>query len=244
MVATLGVSAEPDAMRVFGTMGDAKYSQELWRAGANLYSRILRHPFLLGLVRGDLPTAKFGFFLEQDMAFLDLYSRSICLLAARAPGAQAVRQFSRDAADSLGAEQDAESGWLEQLGLQASGEVEPAPTTLAYGRFLLSEVQSGSFLQGVAAVLPCYWVYHEVGRELARLGSPTPVYQRWIDNYSSQDFEAVTARVRAILDQEASTASALELESGRRSYLVALRYEWMFWDMAWRMERWPVSDGP
>lgn len=164
MVATLGVSAEPDAMRVFGTMGDAKYSQELWRAGANLYSRILRHPFLLGLVRGDLPTAKFGFFLEQDMAFLDLYSRSICLLAARAPGAEAVRQFSRDAADSLGAEQDAESGWLEQLGLQASGEVEPAPTTLAYGRFLLSEVQSGSFLQGVAAVLPCYWVYHEVGR--------------------------------------------------------------------------------
>ena len=93
-------------------------------------------------------------------------------------------------------------------------------------------------------VLPCYWVYHEVGRELARLGSPTAVYQRWIDNYSSEEFEAVTVRVRSILDREASTASPGSLTLGRRSYLIALRYEWMFWDMAWRMESWPVSDKP
>ncbi len=227
-------------------MDDGKYSQQLWQAGANLYSRVLSHPFLLGLVRGNLPAANFGYFLKQDGIFLDMYSRSICLLAARAPEAQDVLNFSRDAAEALAAEQNAESSWLAELGLEPEEEeeVEPAPTTLAYGRFLLSEVQSGGFLQGLAAVLPCYWVYHEVGRELARLGSPTAVYQRWIDNYSSEEFEAVTVRVRSILDREASTASPGSLTLGRRSYLIALRYEWMFWDMAWRMESWPVSDKP
>jgi len=227
-------------------MDHGGYSQQLWESGANLYARILRHPFLLGLVRGDLPAANFGYFLKQDAVFLELYSRSICLLAARAPEAQDVLDFSRDAAEALAAEQDAEASWLAELELEREQEeaVEPAPTTLAYGRFLLSEVQSGGFLQGLAAVLPCYWVYHEVGRELARLGSPTAVYQRWIDNYSSEEFEAVTVRVRSILDREAGIASPTSLELGRRSYLVALRYEWMFWDMAWRMECWPVSDSP
>ncbi|MFV9927060.1 MAG: hypothetical protein AB8V23_04640 [Candidatus Midichloria sp.] len=36
-----------------------------------------------------------------------------------------------------------------------------------------------------AAVLPCFWVYNEVGLSIARYASADNPYARWIESYSS-----------------------------------------------------------
>jgi thiaminase/transcriptional activator TenA len=36
------------------------------------------------------------------------------------------------------------------------------------------------------------------------------------------------------------SAAAAERELMREGYLKAVRYEWMFWDSAYRLEEWPV----
>jgi thiaminase len=41
----------------------------------------------------------------------------------------------------------------------------------------------------------------------------------------------------ALLDHFTENAHAA---TRARQYLLASRYEWMFFDMAWRKERWPV----
>jgi thiaminase/transcriptional activator TenA len=96
----------------------------------------------------------------------------------------------------------------------------------------------GSYRQGVAAVLPCYWIYREVGRELARKGSPEPRYQRWIDSYADEAFDTLVREVLAVVD--GWTATADEEPGLRVRFQTAARYEWMFWDAAWRSEAWPV----
>src|ERR1700761_5036029 len=76
-------------------------------------------------------------------------------------------------------------------------QAEPAPTNLAYTSYLLAAVGNGSYAEGVGAVLPCYWIYWEVGKELLRRGSPDPRYRQWIDMYGSGEVGAV---VQAVVD--------------------------------------------
>ncbi|WP_163554377.1 TenA family protein [Candidatus Frankia alpina] len=116
-----------------------------------------------------------------------------------------------------------------------------APTTRAYTSYLLATVYGGSFLEGLAAVLPCYWIYARVGARLLADSSPDPVYARWIAAYGDPAFQAVADRVVALIDRVSADASAPELARAAEHFVVTARYEWMFWDAAWRRETWPIE---
>src|SRR5260370_9737818 len=62
------------------------------------------------------------------------------------------------------------------------------PTTRAYTTFLVATAFSGSLADGLAAVMPCFWIYAEVGQHLKQAGSPNPLYQRWIDSYGTDEY--------------------------------------------------------
>jgi thiaminase/transcriptional activator TenA len=89
-------------------------------------------------------------------------------------------------------------------------------------------------------VLPCYRVYWEVGKELVRRGSPDARFQRWIDTYSGDEFAAVVRDVIAEADRLGVSLSGPQRSLAARHYHATTRYEWMFWDSAYRQETWPV----
>src|SRR5690606_36075112 len=98
----------------------------------------------------------------------------------------------------------------------------------------------GSFVDGLAAVLPCYWIYARVGLELMDRGSTDPRYRRWIDSYSGEDFTKSCAEVLALTDRIGPTLTPADEAEARRHFVATSRYEWMFWDSAYRRESWPV----
>src|SRR5262249_34541117 len=115
-----------------------------------------------------------------------------------------------------------------------------APTNLAYTSYLLAVAHAAPFHEVVAAVLPCYWIYWEVGKALEGRGSTDHLYARWIGTYASAAFGGA---VEAVLDCADSVAGALDhagREAMRRHFITTSRYEWMFWDMGYRRESWPV----
>ena len=88
-----------------------------------------------------------------------------------------------------------------------------APTTLAYTHYLLAVAYGRPFHEALAALLPCYWIYWEVGKELTRAGSPNPLYARWIGTYGSDEFGSV---VRAVLDATNDVAAGSGMPSAPR----------------------------
>jgi thiaminase/transcriptional activator TenA len=114
------------------------------------------------------------------------------------------------------------------------------PTTLAYTSYLLRSCHQGSFAEGLAAVLPCYWIYAEVGARLLVRSSPDPAYARWIATYGGEEFGKIVADVLALVDRVGADAGAVEQAAMREHVVTTSRYEWMFWDAAWRRESWPV----
>ena len=77
-------------------------------------------------------------------------------------------------------------------------------------------------------------------KALAKKGSPNPLYQRWIDNYGSDDYEENVVSILDMTDEVAEGESAATRRAMIRLYSTTSRFEWMFWDMGYHQQPWPV----
>ncbi len=215
-------------------------TQRLWAGIEPTYAAILEHPFLTGLSDGTLDPAAFGFYVAQDARYLVDYARALAVVGAKAYQPRQVAMFARHAAGALDVERPLHESLLPELGLDpADVERTPvAPTNRAYTSYLLATAYGGSFEDGLAAVLPCYWIYQRVGAELVGRGSTDARYQRWIDTYSGEEFAYVVADVLCLTDEVGSTVSAPQEDRMHEHFRLTARYELLFWDMAYGREEW------
>lgn len=212
-------------------------SQACWESVADWFDAVCRHPFVRGLGDGSLPADVFERYLVDDAHYLDRYARVLATLAARAPGPDGVALLAGSAVGALAAERDLHRRFLGPRGLDPDVHAvpEPSPTCSAYTGFLESLATTASFEVALAGVLPCFRVYAEVGRHLLdRRGTGDHPYGEWIDTYADPGFAAAVRAAEAQLDA-VSTGDPDAAAAYRR----ATRFEWMFWDAAWRAERWP-----
>ncbi len=218
------------------------FSTELWSGIADIYGAILAHPFLTGLTDGSLAQDAFVFYVIQDALYLRRYAQALANVASRANDTAQTEMFARHAAGIVAVEMSLHESLLADLDIDpaAVDQAQEAPTTLAYNSYLLAATQSGSFAEGVGTVLPCYWIYGEVGKHLLGMGSPDPRYQKWIDTYSGDEYDAEVRDVIDVMNKLGSELSFAERERVRRHFRATSRYEWMFWDMGYRLEEWPV----
>jgi thiaminase/transcriptional activator TenA len=216
------------------------WTGRLWAEAAGTYAAILEHPFLASLTDGRLDPDAFAHYLVQDRYYLDGFARALTVVGSKAPTNAGVGMFARHAAGIVEVELALHESLLPELGIQNADAMPVAPTTRAYTSYLLATAYGGTFADGVAAVLPCYWIYAEVGAQLIKCGSPDPRYRRWIDTYAGDEYQTIVAEVLALADDVGQTLSAAEEARARAHFATTVRYEWMFWDAAWRREVWPV----
>jgi thiaminase/transcriptional activator TenA len=177
----------------------------------------------------------------QDALYLREFARALSIAAARAPEDDWIIMFNEHAAGALKVERALHESFFKEFGLSpADVAATPlAPTNLAYTNYLLAVAYGAPFHEAMAALLPCYWIYWEVGKKLERAGSRDPLYARWIGTYASDDFGAIVRSVLEATDQTAGRLGAAERRAMGRHFFITSRYEWMFWDMGYRREAWP-----
>jgi thiaminase/transcriptional activator TenA len=221
----------------------AGFTGELWDSAGGIYAAILDHPFLAGLTSGTLPEDRFRHYIVQDSLYLEDYARVLSLAAARAPDEGAVAMFDEHAAGAIAVERSLHEGFLKQLGVSTEDleRATMAPTTLAYTSYLLRTAALGDYYEVLGSLLPCYWIYHEIGGKLLEGGSPHPLYGTWIQTYAGEEFGALVEAVLGLTDE-----TCHGLDPGRKALAIeafrtSSRYEWMFWEMAWTLESWPVG---
>ena len=219
------------------------FSAALWADAAPILDAIRAHPFVHGLADGSLPQAKFQGYMVQDALYLQGFGRALAFGAVQAPDASLILEFSKAAEVAIVVERALHAGFLTRFGVDPA-EAEracPSPTCQAYVDSLIAAAATGGFSELVAAVLPCFWIYWDVGSGIKRAASPENPYAAWIDTYAGEDFEAATLRMIAVLDSEAEVAGPRLRAAMRARFLRSCQYEWMFWDAAWRQEAWPLA---
>ncbi len=218
------------------------FSGELWRAITPIYAAILGHPFLAGLTDGSLAPERFRHYAVQDALYLRDFARALSIAAARSPDEAALTMFAEHAVGAMVVERSLHAGFFAEFGLAPDdvARTPMAPTTLAYTSYLLRIAYVGDYAEALSALLPCYWIYHEVGKALLRRGSPDPLHRRWIEAYGGEEFGRVVAAVLGLVDRVGAQLTRAQRAAAQACFVAASRYEWLFWQMGWTVERWPV----
>jgi thiaminase/transcriptional activator TenA len=220
------------------------FADDVELKASGIRKAIREHPFITGIGDGSLDPEVFKYYIRQDYIYLIDYSRVLALASARAPDLETMGWFARLLDGTLNTEMDLHRSYCAQFGITPAEleETRAAPTTLAYTRFLLNVAHQGSFPELTASFLPCQWGYWEVGDHLSKQGEPAnaPLYAQWIRMYIDPEYVALAQWARSLADRLATQATPSEVTRMEEAYLTSLRYEYLFWDMAYKLESWPV----
>ena len=222
----------------------SSFSQELRASVTDSWDLEKQHPFILGIGDGSLPFVNFRYYMLQDYIFLVDFCRVIAMAAAKARSISDMGWFAKLLHETLGTEMSLHIGFCSEFGIteEELKSTSPSPTTMAYTRHLIEVGFSGDAVQIATSILPCSWGYAEIGQMLHGNGLPEnhPLYCRWIEMYSSPEFEALADWLRSFIDREANSTSEEGRLRMKQIFLNSSRYEYMFWDSAYNLEAWPI----
>ena len=209
------------------------WTAALWAAGGETWHQILDLPFVRALGDGTLDEDLFSFYLDQDALYLRDYSRALATLSARADTAEAQVHWAAGAHEAIAAESQLHEGWLANRARLGG----PSPITMGYTNFLRASAAGDDYVVGAAAILPCYWLYEEVGAVLSSQNHPDHPYAEWLSLYGGEEFAADVARSLAEVERAFEAASPAQRVRAARAYLSACVYEREFFDQAHRALR-------
>lgn len=224
------------------------FTARAWEATTEVRAAIDALPFLRELASGTLAVGAFAHYLEQDALYLTGYAKALALLAAGAPDPGQAAFWARSAAAAATEEGALHADLLADpvLGAgtreRAGARADPSPTTLGYVSYLVATAATAPYPVGVAAVLPCFWVYADVGARLSAAASSVGVqhpYQRWVQAYGDPAFQASASDACDVADACSGLDTGVDLDAALLAFTTATRYELEFWRAAHAQETWP-----
>ncbi|MBY6035832.1 thiaminase II [Fictibacillus nanhaiensis] len=216
---------------------------EILREKADLiWEANLEHPFVKGIANGDLSLECFKYYVLQDSYYLSHFARIQALGAARAHDLFTTSRLAAHAQGTNDAELALHETFIRQLNISEEelSAFMPSPTAYNYTSHLYRVGESGSLGEIISAILPCYWIYYEIGQRFKVAVPAEPIYREWIAAYGGEWFGQLVQEQINRLDVLAEDASDEELRRMTNHFLLSCQYEYLFWEMAFTLEKWPI----
>lgn len=223
-----------------------RFSDEAWRRTSSLRAAIHNLPFNAELAAGSLSRERFQTYIIQDAIYLGRFSRALAISAAKAPDAATMQSFTQSALGAIAVEQALHNNYLRDFGVDPAriADAEPSPDCLAYTSYLIAAAYHDPWEVLVAALLPCFRLYWDVGCAIARTAAPDNPYKAWIDTYADERFGEAVRTAISITDRAAEAATEATRGKMLAAFIRACQYEWLFWDGAYQGRGWPaIVDG-
>ncbi|MBS4167570.1 TenA family protein [Parachlamydia sp. AcF125] len=217
-----------------------KFSNYLWQQILPIYQEILDSPFCTELAAGKLSQERFSFYMQQDAYYLIHYSRTLALIAGRANTPRMIDIFLNFASSALAAKHHLHTNFLSAD--YSIDNLPLSPTCIAYPRYLIATATTASLEEAIASIVPCFWLYREVGHHVGnQMGDNNP-YLLWKSTYSSQKFSDDTDTAIAMLDEMADRCSDFMLARIEDTFKTCSQFEWQFWNDAYSMNCFPKAN--
>ncbi len=212
------------------------FSEEAWKIIEEKYKAIIEHPFNQELTKGTLAKEKFQFYMKQDSLYLVEFARALAIAASKAPNPEDLVLLLEFSKGAIIAERGLHEFYFEYFGIKP--DLLEQPSCFGYTNFLMNSVNHKTYEEGLAALLPCFWIYREVGLYIHKRSADNNPYQKWIDTYSGEEFYKVVQDMIDLTDRSAQTVSAEIRKEMFEAFVHSTNLEWMFWDGAYNMKTW------
>lgn len=213
-----GMTTRPTAPEV----GD-----DWWDHIRDIREGIDRLPFVQGLGDGSLARGTFLSYLAQDALYLRDYARVLAEASRLSPTREEQAFWAASAQGALTGELQLHESWLSTHGVDAAA---PDATTTAYLDHLLATAARGDYRVLVAALLPCFWLYHDVGSRLHPLSYAAHPYRSWLDTYADDGFAEATRAAIDTVTAAAATSDDATRAAMRSAFRISSAHELAFFD--------------
>ncbi|MCL6600807.1 MAG: thiaminase II [Alicyclobacillus macrosporangiidus] len=214
----------------------------LRQAADTLWEESFRHPFVTELAAGTLPVEKFAHYVQNDAYYLQVFAQVQAMAAAKSGDLASLGRLAAHAQATVEAELALHQTFFGMLGIERDPLFLPAPTNHRYTTHLLTVAHLGTVGEIIAAILPCYWLYWEIGQRYKDSRPNHPIYDKWIQTYGDEWFGTLVNEQIERLNALAEAAPEAERFRMRRHFLISSTYELEFWNMAYTLERWPFEE--
>jgi thiaminase/transcriptional activator TenA len=205
------------------------WTKDVWAESAKIFEGIKGLPFIKELADGSLDPSRFDRYIAQDEVYIGNYGRQMFLLADMMTDPAQQEMFRAFAQTGIDGEKAMHELLIARFGIDT--EVKASTVTSTYNDHTQSAIDSGSKEVALAAMLPCMWIYNEVGlyiRSIASLeGNP---YKEWVLEYGNEEFTEGVNAVLALADEWAAAVDEDTRAKMTYAYLEAALYEYAFWD--------------
>ena len=205
------------------------WTKDVWAESARIFEGIKGLPFIKELADGSLDPSRFDRYIAQDEVYIGNYGRQMFQLADMMPDPEQREMFRAFAQTGIDGEKAMHELLIARFGIDT--EVKPSIVTSTYNNHTQAAIDSGSKEVALAAMLPCMWIYNEVGLYILGIasleGNP---YKEWVQEYGDEGFTEGVNAVLAIADEWAAAADDDTRAKMTEAYLEAALFEYAFWD--------------
>jgi thiaminase len=214
-----------------------KMHELLLAESADLWGAILQHPFLQETASGKISDSIFKTWMQQDYIFVREAIPFAAVLLAKSP------ENLRSNFVQILAGLDQELG-LFRNNAQAQGvnleNIQAAPTCHAYLQFLMTTAYNCSFAEGFTVLYSAEKIYLDSWMEVKKKLKEKSPWEEFINNWTSQGFQQYVDWLAVTLDELTENLPERELSKIRDLFQITARYEYLFWEMAYQEEKWPI----
>lgn len=135
---------------------------------AKYWEMSFEHPFIEGLVTGNLSSDVFRYYLLQDRYYLEHFSKLYLYIAEKTEDKMIREHLKLNAEELKEGEIFIREGFFRDLDIteQEISETAIAPTAYHYVSHMYRQLVDGTVNTAIAGMLPCAWLYHEIGLRL------------------------------------------------------------------------------
>ena len=208
-------------------------SKEAWQAS-------FHHPFILQLQEGNLEPSIFRYYLIQDAYYLKSFSEAYHLLADKTSNQEMKRLLKQNAQSLVEGELFIRQQFFKELEI-SDQEMEQhpiAPTCYHYISHIYRQFAESNLGIAFASLLPCPWLYHDLGKALNRKPSPNPLYQQWIETYITDELEQQIKEEEALVNQLYRESNETDKQKMLEAFHRSVHMEAKFWEMAYQHQTW------
>lgn len=223
-----------------------KFTEKIRKEADPIWQASFDHPFVKGIADGTLPLECFRYYVLQDSYYLTHFAKIQSYGAAKATDLHTTARLAAHAQGTFEAELSLHETFAKQLGITEEEKANfiPSPTAYAYTSHLYRAALNGHLGDIIAALLPCYWLYYEIGERLKDTKPDVPIYQQWISTYGGDWFKQLVDEQIARLDEIADLATDEDKKRMKQHFIISSQYELQFWEMAYQLEKWNIQPFP
>lgn len=204
----------------------------------NYYTDYLAHPFIRGLLDGNLDKEKYERYLIQDTHYLKDYSKVFAHVYLQLDNVKDMQFLYTCIGVVMSEETNMHIKYLADFGLDVYKveSLREEKATREYLDFMLQYAPEGDAAKLFCAALPCTLTYEFIGKSLKKkrnLDGGENYYDAWIDAYAGEAFEEFSIESVELMNRMVENLTDEERKELIEIFVESCEYEMGFWDMSY-----------